>query len=151
MVAWVSWLTNLHLWKDSIGGSCKTTMIANVWGDAAHVDETAATLRFATRIGKIVNEAQANTAVHEGMGGMGGDTRLEVHRRTQSLSSRATMLVRESLILSSVCGPVSSSCLAYVPRRLHCVEKTARSQNSEPNSPCTTMQRIEQPRRTHGN
>jgi hypothetical protein len=40
------------------GGSCKTTMIANIWGDTAHIDETAATLRFATRIGQIANEAQ---------------------------------------------------------------------------------------------
>ena len=29
-----------HVLKDSIGGKCNTLLIANVWGEAAHIEET---------------------------------------------------------------------------------------------------------------
>ena len=29
-----------HILKDSIGGSCSTVMIANIWGEADHIEET---------------------------------------------------------------------------------------------------------------
>ena len=51
---------DLLLWRCFVGGACRTTLIANIWGDTVHLDETAATLRFATRIGKILNEARRN-------------------------------------------------------------------------------------------
>jgi len=44
-------LTNLL--KDSIGGFCKTLMIANVWPEEAHLEETISTLKFATRMMKV--------------------------------------------------------------------------------------------------
>ena len=69
-----------HVLKDSLGGGCKTTMVANIWGDTAHVDETAATLRFATRIGKIANEAQANISQGRGEGGV-SNARMEAAMR----------------------------------------------------------------------
>lgn len=36
-------LTNVL--KDSLGGNCRTRMIANVWAEEQHVDETVATLK----------------------------------------------------------------------------------------------------------
>ena len=32
-----------HVLKDSIGGKCNTLMIANLWGEAAQLDETVST------------------------------------------------------------------------------------------------------------
>jgi kinesin family protein 6/9 len=29
-----------HVLKDTLGGNCKTTMIANIWGEAAQLEET---------------------------------------------------------------------------------------------------------------
>ena len=29
-----------HVLKDSIGGNCNTVMIANIWGEAAQLEET---------------------------------------------------------------------------------------------------------------
>jgi len=49
-----------HMLKDSLGGNCKTTMIANVWPEAKMLEETASTLRFATRMMKVANEASVN-------------------------------------------------------------------------------------------
>eukprot|EP00698_Gefionella_okellyi_P004368 TRINITY_DN14039_c0_g1_i1.p1 TRINITY_DN14039_c0_g1~~TRINITY_DN14039_c0_g1_i1.p1 ORF type:complete len:730 (-),score=199.31 TRINITY_DN14039_c0_g1_i1:78-2267(-) len=51
-------LTNVL--KDSLGGNCKTYMIANIWPELEHVDETISTLRFATRMMRVSNEAVAN-------------------------------------------------------------------------------------------
>ena len=35
-----------HILKDSIGGNCNTVMIANVWPEARHMEETVSTLRL---------------------------------------------------------------------------------------------------------
>jgi kinesin family protein 6/9 len=39
--------------RDSIGGNCKTVMIANIWPEAQHLEELTSTLKFATRMMKI--------------------------------------------------------------------------------------------------
>lgn len=46
--------------RDSIGGNCKTVMIANIWPEALHIEETNSTLKFATRMMRIQNEATVN-------------------------------------------------------------------------------------------
>jgi kinesin family member 6/9 len=46
--------------RDSLGGNCKTVMIANVWPEARHLEETNSTLKFAARMMKITNEATVN-------------------------------------------------------------------------------------------
>jgi len=51
-------LTNLL--KNSIGGNCKTIMIANVWPEPEHLEETTSTLKFATRMMKVTNEPVIN-------------------------------------------------------------------------------------------
>ncbi|GBG65203.1 hypothetical protein CBR_g49995 [Chara braunii] len=49
-----------HVLKDSIGGNCKTVMIANIWVEPQHVDETLSTLKFASRMMHIANEVVLN-------------------------------------------------------------------------------------------
>jgi kinesin family protein 6/9 len=51
-------LTNLL--KDSIGGNCKTIMIANIWPEQEHLEETISTLKFATRMMRVSNDAHVN-------------------------------------------------------------------------------------------
>jgi kinesin family protein 6/9 len=51
-------LTNLL--KNSIGGNCKTVMIANIWPEEAYLEETISTLKFAARMLKVQNEAKVN-------------------------------------------------------------------------------------------
>ena len=51
-------LTNLL--KNSIGGNCKTVMIANVYPEPEHLEETISTLKFASRMMKVSNESTVN-------------------------------------------------------------------------------------------
>lgn len=51
-------LTNLL--KDSIGGNCKTLMIANIWPELSNLEETISTCKFATRMMRVSNKAVVN-------------------------------------------------------------------------------------------
>jgi len=52
--------------KDSIGGNSKTFMIANIWPENAHLEETISTLKFASRAKSIKNHFKVNMKVpHE--------------------------------------------------------------------------------------
>jgi kinesin family protein 6/9 len=51
-------LTNLL--KSSIGGNCQTVMIANIWPEEMNLEETISTLKFASRMMKVQNEAVVN-------------------------------------------------------------------------------------------
>ncbi|KAI9184151.1 hypothetical protein H9P43_003204 [Blastocladiella emersonii ATCC 22665] len=51
-------LTNVL--RDSLGGNCNTTMVANIWGEASQLEETISTLRFATRMMCVTNDPVVN-------------------------------------------------------------------------------------------
>ena len=53
-------LTNLL--KDSIGGNCSTALIACIWGEATHIEETISTLKLAQRMARVrnLNAAEEN-------------------------------------------------------------------------------------------
>ncbi|XP_068438196.1 kinesin-like protein KIF9 isoform X2 [Clinocottus analis] len=50
-----------HALKDSLGGNCNTVLVANIYGEAAQMEESLSTLRFASRMKCI----QTNPAVNE--------------------------------------------------------------------------------------
>ncbi|XP_030349420.1 kinesin-like protein KIF9 isoform X2 [Strigops habroptila] len=49
-----------YVLKDSLGGNCNTVLVANVCGEAAHVEHTLSSLRFATRMKWITTEPVLN-------------------------------------------------------------------------------------------
>ncbi|NWV39325.1 KIF9 protein, partial [Grantiella picta] len=49
-----------HVLKDSLGGNCNTVLVTNVCGEAAHVEETLSSLRFATRMNWVTAEPVPN-------------------------------------------------------------------------------------------
>lgn len=49
-----------HMLKDSLGGNSKTLMMANIWPEPDHIEETISTLRFATRMMRVSNDATIN-------------------------------------------------------------------------------------------
>jgi kinesin family protein 6/9 len=49
-----------HVLKDALGGNCNTVLIANIWGDAAQIDETLSTCRFAARMARVSAEVTSN-------------------------------------------------------------------------------------------
>ena len=46
--------------KDSLGGNCKTVMIATISIELENIDETISTLRFSQRVGQLENEVVRN-------------------------------------------------------------------------------------------
>jgi kinesin family member 6/9 len=55
-----------HMLRDSLGGNAKTTMIANVWGEVAQVEETLSTCRFAQRMMRVQCDYEPNVAESSG-------------------------------------------------------------------------------------
>ena len=51
-------LTNLL--KNSIGGNCRTILVANIWPEAQNIEETLSTLRFGTRMKQVENAPAVN-------------------------------------------------------------------------------------------
>lgn len=49
-----------HILKDSIGGNCKTVMIATIWPEEPYILETLSTLNFAKRMKNVVNDVSVN-------------------------------------------------------------------------------------------
>jgi kinesin family protein 6/9 len=48
-----------HVLRDSIGGNCRTVLVANVWGDAAQLEETLSTCRWGVVGGSFAGCAPA--------------------------------------------------------------------------------------------
>lgn len=46
--------------RDALGGNCKTVMVANVWGEPGHTEETLSTLRFASRVRTLTTDLALN-------------------------------------------------------------------------------------------
>ncbi|KXS15145.1 kinesin-domain-containing protein [Gonapodya prolifera JEL478] len=51
-------LTNVL--RDSLGGNCNTLVIACIWGERQHIEETVSTLRFASRMMCVTNTPTVN-------------------------------------------------------------------------------------------
>ncbi|CAK6435953.1 unnamed protein product [Pipistrellus nathusii] len=49
-----------HALKDSLGGNCNLVLVANVYGEAAQLDETLSSLRFASRMKLVTTEPAVN-------------------------------------------------------------------------------------------
>ncbi|XP_076617869.1 kinesin-like protein KIF9 [Chaetodon auriga] len=49
-----------HALKDSLGGNCNTVFVANIYGEAAQIEETLSTLRFAGRMKCVHTEPAVN-------------------------------------------------------------------------------------------
>mmetsp|Transcript_35249 Transcript_35249/g.99762 ORF Transcript_35249/g.99762 Transcript_35249/m.99762 type:complete len:825 (-) Transcript_35249:144-2618(-) len=49
-----------HFLKDSLGGNCKTLLIANIWSSYSQINETISTCRFAHRMMQVTEDAHSN-------------------------------------------------------------------------------------------
>jgi len=57
-------LTNIL--KDCLGANCNTLLIACIWGEAMHLEETVSTLRLASRMMRVQNETSAVETIDQG-------------------------------------------------------------------------------------
>lgn len=58
--------------QDSLGGNCRTRVVACVWSTEAQFEETVATLRFATRMMRVKTRPSINYVKQGATGGKGG-------------------------------------------------------------------------------
>lgn len=49
--------------KDCLGANCNTLMIACIWGEVDHLEETVSTLRLASRMMRVQNESSVTESV----------------------------------------------------------------------------------------
>ncbi|XP_069907131.1 kinesin-like protein KIF9 isoform X3 [Oryctolagus cuniculus] len=49
-----------HALKDSLGGNCNMVLVTNIHGEAAHLEETLSSLRFASRMKLVTTEPAVN-------------------------------------------------------------------------------------------
>ncbi|XP_007470329.1 PREDICTED: kinesin-like protein KIF9 isoform X2 [Lipotes vexillifer] len=49
-----------HALKDSLGGNCNTVLVTNIYGEAAQLEETLSSLRFASRMKLVTTEPAIN-------------------------------------------------------------------------------------------
>ena len=52
--------------KDALGSNCNTLMIACMWGESAHLEETISTLRLAARMMRVQNETSTVETIDSG-------------------------------------------------------------------------------------
>jgi hypothetical protein len=51
--------------RDSLGGNCKTVMVATISGEAAQMEESISTCRFAQRVALVTNEVGGPEHTHD--------------------------------------------------------------------------------------
>ena len=49
-----------HFLKDSLGGNCRTLMLACIWPETRHLEESISTLQLAQRMMRVQNKASIN-------------------------------------------------------------------------------------------
>ncbi|CAH1251043.1 KIF9 [Branchiostoma lanceolatum] len=102
-----------HALKDSIGGNCKTILIANIWGEATQIEETISTLRFASRMMCISNEPSINTRYDPVL--MVKQLEHEIRHLKQELAMHDTLSNRAKVSYD----PLAESQLIELQRQVH--------------------------------
>ncbi|XP_035853868.1 kinesin-like protein KIF9 isoform X1 [Sander lucioperca] len=97
-----------HALKDSLGGNCNTVLVANIYGEAAQIEETLSTLRFASRMMCV----RTNPAVNEHMDPAAQIKKLQkdVHMLKEELSFYNTLVNRPRVMYE----PLSEAQLAEI-------------------------------------
>uniref|UniRef100_A0A8C9XSA3 Kinesin-like protein n=1 Tax=Sander lucioperca TaxID=283035 RepID=A0A8C9XSA3_SANLU len=96
-----------HALKDSLGGNCNTVLVANIYGEAAQIEETLSTLRFASRMMCV----RTNPAVNEHMDpAQIKKLQKDVHMLKEELSFYNTLVNRPRVMYE----PLSEAQLAEI-------------------------------------
>ncbi|XP_073190970.1 kinesin-like protein KIF9 isoform X5 [Lepidochelys kempii] len=84
-----------HALKDSLGGNCNTVLVANIYGEAAQIEETLSSLRFATRMKWVTTEPAINE-------------KYDPERMVKNLEKEITLLKQELAMHDSLAGLVDA-------------------------------------------
>lgn len=138
-------LTNLL--KDSLGGNCRTLLIACIWPDASHNDQTLATLKFATRMMRVKTSAIINVAERMGAGGslQGGVPSAVVEKYVQEIRQLKQELSMHDTLAGRSGVEYDAKVLASPAQRIANRESVQRFlQDSSASLPIVNVQQIQQ-------
>lgn len=113
-----------HVLRDSLGGNCKTVLIANVWGDASQIDESLSTLRLAQRMSKVVCDVVAN--VQEDQSAKSRQLQRQVLELQQELAMHDQMANRRDVAY----GPYSEKQRQMLSEQVHAFLSSPSSESS---------------------
>ena len=113
-----------HVLRDSLGGNCKTVLIANLWGDVSQIDESLSTCRLAQRMSKITCEIVAN--VREDQSARSKQLQRQVLELQQELSMHDQMANRRDITY----GPYSEKQKTMLAEQVHAFLSSSTSETS---------------------
>ncbi|XP_029418107.1 kinesin-like protein KIF9 isoform X5 [Nannospalax galili] len=80
-----------HALKDSLGGNCNMVLVTNIYGEAAQLEETLSSLRFASRMKLVTTEPTINE-------------KHDAERMVKNLEKELALLKQELAIHDSLCN-----------------------------------------------
>nr|XP_014340895.1 PREDICTED: kinesin-like protein KIF9 [Latimeria chalumnae] len=99
--------------KDSLGGNCTTILVANIFGEVAHIEETLSTLRFASRMRAVATKPVINE--HCDPVRMVQKLELEIHLLKQELAMHDILVNRCQITYE----PLSDSQIGEINSQVH--------------------------------
>ncbi|EGV92156.1 Kinesin-like protein KIF9 [Cricetulus griseus] len=84
-----------HALKDSLGGNCNMVLVTNIYGEAAQLEETLSSLKFASRMKLVTTEPAINE-------------KYDAERMVKNLEKELALLKQELAIHDSLNGPCCS-------------------------------------------
>ncbi|XP_013225759.2 kinesin-like protein KIF9 isoform X1 [Columba livia] len=102
-----------HVLKDSLGGNCNTVLVANICGEAVHVEETLSSLRFATRMKWITTAPVINKTYNQE--GVVKALEKEIDLLRQELAMHDSLANRSSVTY----GPLTDTQVAEIKSQVH--------------------------------
>ncbi|XP_070784645.1 kinesin-like protein KIF9 [Enoplosus armatus] len=105
-----------HALKDSLGGNCNTVLVANIYGEAAQIEETLSTLRFAGRMKCVPTDPTVNE--HMDPAAQIKKLQKDVQMLKEELSFYNTLVNRPSITYEPLSEPQLAEIHSQVQRYL---------------------------------
>ncbi|XP_071416438.1 kinesin-like protein KIF9 isoform X2 [Pithys albifrons albifrons] len=102
-----------HVLKDSLGRNCNTVLVTNICGEAAHVEDTLSSLRFASRMRWVSSEPAPNVTLEQQVSVKALEEEIDLLRRELALQD---MLANRSFVPHS---PLSRAQRAAIKSQIH--------------------------------
>ncbi|XP_039769928.1 kinesin-like protein KIF9 isoform X4 [Ornithorhynchus anatinus] len=117
-----------HALKDSLGGNCNTVLVANVYGEAAQLEETLSSLRFASRMRAVATQPAANEKYHP--------ERMVKNLEKELLVLREELAIQNTLANRKLIAydPLNEAQIAEINAQVHRSSTSARSRRCSTSS-----------------
>jgi kinesin family member 6/9 len=112
-------LTNIL--KDCLGANCNTLLLACMWGEASHLEETVSTLRLASRMMKVTNETVSVESIDPSI--LLKKQEKMINALKQELLMHDALVERTGVVYDAYTPEQQSEMAQLVERYVHAAEK----------------------------